>query len=200
MPAKNHDLHGMVPDEAPVALVLIDFINDLEFESGEKLLKPAVRAAQATAALKRKAKALGIPAIYANDNFGRWRSDFRETVTHVLEDGVRGRALAEILKPDDDDYFVLKTKHSAFFATTLELLLQYLGVKRVILTGISGDMCVLLSAADAYMRDLEIHVPQDCIASISAAENRKALEYIARVFKGDTRASAKLDVKKLMRI
>src|SRR3954452_16064411 len=91
MPAKNPDLHGNVPDTSPVALILIDFINDLEFDTGAKLLRPAVRAAQAVAAVKEKARARGIPVIYANDNFGRWRSDFRQTVQHVLEDGVRGQ-------------------------------------------------------------------------------------------------------------
>jgi nicotinamidase-related amidase len=197
MPAKNQDLHGNVPDTSPVALILIDLINDLEFEGGRKLLKPAVRAAAAIAKLKQKARAQGVPVIYANDNFGRWRSDFRETVTHVLEDGVRGQPLAELLQPEHDDYFVLKTKHSAFYATTLELLLQYLKAKRVILTGVSGDMCVLFTAADAYMRDLEILVPEDCIASVSAVENRKALQYMKRVFRADTRASTKLDLKKL---
>lgn len=197
MPAKNSSLHGMVPDNAPVALILIDFINDLEFDNGGRLLKPAVRAAKAVFALRQKARARGIPVIYANDNFGRWRSDFRETVTHVLEDGVRGQPLAQMLKPETDDYFVLKTKHSAFYATTLQLLLQYLDTKRLILTGISADMCVLLTAADAYMRDYELHVPQDCTASISPAENRKALQYIERVFKADTRPSTKLDLARL---
>jgi nicotinamidase-related amidase len=199
MPARNPDLHGNVPDTSPVALILIDFINDLEFEGAEKLLRPAVRAAKAVAALQEKARARGVPIIYANDNFGRWRSDFRETVRHVLEDGVRGQPLAELLSPEREDYFVLKTKHSAFYATTLELLLQYLKTKRVVLTGVSGDMCVLLTAADAYMRDLEIYVPQDCVASISPAEHRKALGYMARVFRADTRVSAKLDLRKLQK-
>ena len=199
MPSKNQDLHGMVPDSSPVVLVLIDFINDLEFGGGAKLLKPAVSAAKAVAALKQKARARKIPIIYANDNFGRWRSDFRETVAHVLNDSVRGQPLAELLKPEPDDYFVLKTKHSAFYATTLELLLHYVKAKRVILTGISGDMCVKLTAADAYMRDLDIHVPADCIASISAKENRRALEYMERVFRADTRPSTKLDLVKLRR-
>ena len=197
MPARNRDLHGNVPDTSPVVVILIDFINDLEFEGGEKLLRPAVRAARAVAGLKEKAKARGIPIVYANDNFGRWRSDFRQTVEHVLEGGVRGQPLARLLQPGGEDYFVLKTKHSAFYATTLELLLQYLKAKRVVLTGLSGDMCVLLTAADAYMRDLEVYVPQDCVASISTAENRKALDYMARVFRADTRASTKLDFRKL---
>lgn len=199
MPAKNQDLHGSVPDASPVALVIIDMINDLEFEGGAKLLRPALVAARAIAALKNKARACGIPVIYANDNFGRWRSDFRQTVAHCLEDDVRGQPLAELLAPDPEDYFVLKSKHSAFYWTSLELLLNYLKAKRVVLTGVTGDMCVLLTAADAFMRDLEIYVPQDCIASISASENRKALHYIERVFHADTRISMKLDLAKLKR-
>lgn len=199
MPAKNQSLHGSVPDSSPVALILIDLINDLEFEGGAKLLKPALRAARAVAALKQKARRRGIPVIYANDNFGRWRSDFRQTVAHCLEDGVRGQPIVELLKPDPEDYFVLKAKHSAFYWTTLELLLDYLKAKRVVLTGISGDMCVLLSAADAFMRDLEVYVPQDCMASISPAENKKALQYMERVFHADIRPSAKLDFAKLQR-
>ena len=199
MAPKNTDLHGNVPDSSPVALVLIDLINDLEFEGGERLLRAAMRTAPRIAALKEKARRLRVPAIYANDNFGRWRSDFREAVGHCLEDGVRGRPLVELLKPGEGDYFVLKVKHSAFFSTTLELLLKYLGAKRVVLTGISADMCVLLTAADAYMRDFEIYVPRDCVASISAVENRKALQYIERVFKADTQPSTKLDLAKLRR-
>jgi nicotinamidase-related amidase len=199
MPAKNHDLHGNVPDTSPVALVLIDLINDLEFEGGDKLLRPALRAGRAIAALKEKARKRGIPVIYANDNFGRWRSDFRETVTHCLEGRVRGRPLVELLKPEREDYFVLKTKHSAFYATTLELLLQYIKAKRLVLTGVSADMCVLLTAADAFLRDYEIYVPRDCTASISAADHRKALQYMERVFDADTRESTRLDLAKLRR-
>jgi nicotinamidase-related amidase len=141
------------------ALLLIDVINDFEFEGAEKLFKPAMRAAARIAALAAKARKRRIPVIYANDNFGRWRSDFREVVEHCLRDGVRGQPLVELLEPQRGDYFVLKPKHSAFFSTTLEMLLEYLEAKRVVLTGISGDQCVLLTAADAYLRDLELFVP-----------------------------------------
>jgi nicotinamidase-related amidase len=199
MPAKNPDLHGNVPDSSPVALLLIDVINDLEFKGGAKLLAPAVRAARRLAALKEKARKRGIPVIYANDNFGRWRSDFREAVRHCLEDGVRGEPLAGLLKPAPDDYFVLKTKHSAFYSTTLELLLDYLKTRHLVVGGFSTDACVLMTAADAYMRDLELTIPRDCVASISPAENRKALQYMARLFDADTRESTRIDFAKLKR-
>ncbi|MGZ5232048.1 MAG: cysteine hydrolase family protein [Burkholderiales bacterium] len=199
MPAKNLDLHGNVPDSSPVVLVLIDVINDLEFDGGDKLLKHALPAARRIASLKANARKRRIPVIYANDNFGRWRSDFRQVVEHCLVDGVSGQAVAEILKPGPEDYFVLKPKHSAFYSTTMDLLLQYLQAKRIVLTGLTGDMCVLFTAADAYLRDYELTVPQDCVASQSAAENRKALQYIARVFKADTRSSTSLDLGRLRR-
>lgn len=199
MPARNRDLHGNVPDRSPVALVLIDVINDFEFEGGDKLLKHALPAAQRIAALKAKARERRIPVIYANDNFGRWRSDFQQVVEHCLTDGVRGQPIAEILKPGAQDYFVLKPKHSAFYSTTMDLLLRYLEAKRVVLAGFTSDMCVLFTAADAYLRDLQINVPEDCVASQSPVENRKALQYIGRVFKADTRSSKALDLAKLRR-
>src|SRR5438552_2706859 len=135
MPAVNRDLHGMVPDAAPVALLLLDVINDLAFDGGERLLATARPAAERIAALKARAKQRGVPAIYVNDNYGRWQSDLQKLVAHCLEDDVPGRALAEILRPDDDDYFVLKPKHSGFYSTTLDVLLDYLGAETVILTG-----------------------------------------------------------------
>lgn len=198
-PRDQSSLHGSAPDSCPVALVLVDMINDLEFDEGARLLEPAVEAARRTAALKRRAREVGIPVIYANDNFGRWRSDFRQVTEHVLHDGVRGRPLAEILHPGDDDYFVLKPKHSAFFATTLDTLLAYLGARRLVLCGFATDICVLFTANDAYMRDLALHVPADCVAANTARQSREALEFMERVLKVDTTPSDALDLAKLLR-
>jgi nicotinamidase-related amidase len=131
---KSEDLYGNAPDESRVALLLIDVINDLEFEGGNELFRTALAAADNIAQLRKRATRAGIPVIYVNDNFGRWRSDFKRIVTHCLEDDVRGRPIAELLSPGDDDYFVLKPKHSGFFSTTLDLLLEYLGVRRLLLT------------------------------------------------------------------
>ena len=148
-----------------MALLLIDVINDLDFPDGESLLRHALPMAHRLAALKARARRAGIPAIYANDNFGRWRSDFKVQVDHCLNDKTRGRPIVELLRPDDDDYFVLKPKHSGFFSTSLDLLLSYLQTKTVILTGIAANICVLFTANDAYMRQLDLIVPSDCVAS-----------------------------------
>ena len=197
MPDQNQDLHGNAPDTASVALLIIDMINDLEFEGGERILDPAVAAAEKIAALRERAREARIPIIYANDNFGRWRSDFTQVVERCLQDGVRGEPLAQLLAPGEDDYFVLKPKHSAFFETTLETLLRYLKVSRLILTGITGDICVLLTASDAYMRDYRLYIPPDCTASLDEMENEHALVYMERVLKACVLESEQLDLAEL---
>jgi nicotinamidase-related amidase len=197
-PAKNPDLHGNVPENSAVALLLIDVINDMDFEGSEPLVRQAPAMGERLAALKTRAKAARIPVVYINDNFGRWQSDFRRLIQHCLEDGVPGEPLVRTLVPDDDDYFVLKPKHSAFFATTLDTLLAYLGAKTLILTGIAGNICILFSANDAYMRDYHLVVPSDCVISNTAEDNAHALRQIEQVLKGDVRVSTELDLDELI--
>jgi nicotinamidase-related amidase len=190
----QRDLHGSAPDQCSVALLLIDWINDLEFDGGEKLLSRALPAARATAALRTRAKQAGVPVVYCNDNFGKWRSDFRSLLDHCLNEEVRGRPIAELLKPDAEDYFVLKPKHSGFYSTTLDLLLAHLGATTLILSGIAGNFCVMFTAHDAYMRDYALFVPRDCLASEAEIDDRQVLEQMAKSCKADTRPAAELDL------
>ena len=197
MPSKNPDLHGNVPDSSPVVLVLIDVINDLEFEGGEALAAQALPMAERLAALTRRAREAGVPVVYVNDNFGKWRSDFRRQLEHVLHDGVRGQRLAELLAPQEDDYFVLKPKHSGFYSTTLDTLLDYLQAHTLILTGLATNSCVLFTASDAYMRDLAIVVPADCVAAQTREEHEHALQQMRVLLKADTRPSSEIDLERL---
>ena len=168
---------------AGTALLLIDVINDLDFEGSEVLVAQAEPMALRLAALKRRATAAGVPSIYINDNFGRWRSDFRQTIAHCTARSSPGRLVSQRLRPTARDYFVLKPKHSAFYDTTLDTLLESLGIRRVILTGIAGNICVLFTANDAYMRDFKV---------FAAADNDYALQQIALVMKGSVAPSQEL--------
>ncbi len=199
MPAKNPDLHGSAPDKSDVVLLLIDVINDLEFEGGEDLLRHAVPMADRIARLQERARREGVPVVYVNDNFGRWRSDLNAQVQHCLEDDVRGRPVVERLRPGDDDYFVLKPKHSGFFSTTLDVLLDYLGARTLVLTGMAANICVLFTANDAYMRDFHLTVPSDCVASNTEEENRHAIEQMRRFLGADVRPSDELKFRELAR-
>ena len=191
--SKTNNLDGNAPDKSAIAIVLIDVINDLEFPEGDQLLETALPAARNIARLKQRARDAKVPIIYVNDNFGRWRSDFKKIVDRCLHSNVRGRPIAELLVPDDDDYFVLKPKHSGFFSTTLDLLLEYLGVRTLIVTGFAGNNCVLFTANDAYMRDYRVIVPADCIASNTPAENENALRQMHQVLKADIKPSTEID-------
>ena len=148
--------------------------------------------AAAFSKLKARAKKAGIPAIYANDNFGRWRSDFPRLVQYCLGQEIRGKPIVAQLAPDPDDYFVLKPKHSAFYQTNLDILLNYLGVNTLILTGMAADICVLFTANDAYMRDLNLIVPPDCVASEQTEQNRLVLKLMQRVLKAEIKPSRKI--------
>lgn len=197
MSCNKSDLNNNAPDSSGAALLIIDMINDLEFPGGDLIFEPALSAAKNIAILRKRAQKVGIPVIFANDNFGRWRSNFNEAIEHCLNDNVRGKPLAETLRPGPDDYFILKPKHSAFYATPLQLLLQHLNCRRLILCGISGSMCVQFTAVDAYVRDFELVVPRDCTASNTEEENQQSLRYVADILGADTTVSSELDLQQL---
>jgi len=178
-----------------IALLIIDVLNDMEFEEGKQLFKQALPMARKIAALKRRASAAQVPIIYVNDNFGHWRSDLKKQISHCLIDGVRGEPIARLLVPDHSDYFVLKPKSSAFFGTTLHTLLQYLEVRTLILTGLAADVCILFTAHDAHLRDYEIIVPSDCVASNTLPETRMALANMKKAAHAVICKSAAIDFK-----
>jgi nicotinamidase-related amidase len=189
---KPRDPHGVAPEESPLVLLLVDVINDFDFGSGRDLLKYALPAARRIAALKKRLRRRGIPAIYVNDNFGRWRSDFRHQVDHCVREECLGAPVARLLIPSDDDYFVLKPKHSGFYSTSLDVLLAYLGARKLVITGFAADICVLYTSNDAYMRDYEIVVPSDCIASESLEARRATCQQMKRFLHADVRPSRSL--------
>jgi nicotinamidase-related amidase len=197
LPAKNSDLHGSAPDQSSVALLIIDMISDFAFEGGDELLAQALPIAPVLRALKARARAAGIPVVYANDNYGRWQSDLDRLIENATRPDSAGRELVEQLLPAGDDYFVLKPKHSAFYSTTLGTLLQYLGTKTLILTGTAANMCILFTASDAYMRDYFLVVPEDCVASAAAEDTRTALHLMRKVLEVDTTPSDRLDLEAL---
>ena len=186
----------MTSPPAESCLLIIDMINPFTFPDAERVLPFALKAATRIAQLKERARREGIPTIYVNDNFGKWRHDFRSLVARCLKASCNGHPIVELLRPDEEDYVILKPKHSGFFATPLELLLKALESRHLILTGIAGDSCVLYTAADAHMRDFTLHVPEDCTASIEPSANRLALEHMKSNLKVDTGLSQNLFLQK----
>ena len=171
--AESHVKH-----KSPIALLLIDVVNHFEFEDGPAILRHALPIAPNLARLKKRARSAGVPVIYVNDNFGRWRSDARKVVAHCLRPECAGKPFVEAICPDEDDYCVLKPMHSAFYQTPLEALLRHLGAHELVLAGIATNSCVLCTVHDAKMRDFKVTVVSDCCAARSEKEHKQAIAHI----------------------
>jgi nicotinamidase-related amidase len=189
---KPRDPHGVAPERSRTVLLLVDVVNDFDFPEGAKLLRFAVAAARRIASLKHRLRKRGVPSIYVNDNFGRWQSDFKKQFERCLSGESPGATVARLLVPAEDDYFVLKPKHSGFYSTSLDVLLSYLGAEKLIITGFATDICVLFTANDAYMRDYEVAVPRDCTAAETADAWRRACAHMKRFLHADIRPSSSI--------
>lgn len=190
--AESEGKHS-IAQQAPAsdtALLIVDMISDWQFPDAERLLPGARTIAPRIAALKGRCRAAGVPVIYANDNRGRWRSDFRRVVQGSLD--ARGADITRVLMPDDDDYFLLKPKHSAFFCTPLELLLEDLKVRRLLLTGVASDQCIAITADDARMRNYDVVAPADCIATQGEERQARALAHFEEALCVPTTASGEV--------
>lgn len=178
------------------ALLLIDVISDFEFEDGDELLRRALPMARKLAALKKRAKDARVPVVYVNDNFGKWQEDFKTMAERHMRPAAKGRKVVSLLAPEPDDYYVLKPHRSAFYSTTLELLLRELRSTTLIITGITTDICIIFSANDAYMRGFDLHIPRDCVAAVKPSHTRQAMGFIERVLKADVRPSTGITFRK----
>lgn len=174
------------------AILLVDVINHMVFPGGELLAEQAAPIAERIVKLRRAAHHAGVPVIYANDNFGNWKWTSRDLVKFCMKRTQRGAKFTRELAPTSRDYFVLKAKNSAFYCTSLDPLLESLEVKTLIIVGLTADNCVLFTAHDAYLRELKVKVPRDCVASQTAAGTKRALEQLADAVKADTRPSTAL--------
>lgn len=180
-------------ESSAVAVLLIDVINAFDFPDSNGIVQAAARAAPRILALRERAHLAGIPVIYVNDNFGQWRSDFRTTISACSASNKPGHQVARLLVPAERDYFVLKPRHSAFYCTALEVLLERLGVRTLVLVGFATNICVLYTASDAHMRGYGVVVPRDCTASNSQELTDQALEQMRMVTGARVSDSLELD-------
>nr|WP_315379452.1 isochorismatase family cysteine hydrolase [uncultured Sphingomonas sp.] len=171
---------------AAAALLIIDMINTFDFKGGEDLRARAEAIAGPILQLRDAFDAADLPTVYVNDNFGEWHSEKSRLIAKAFDGAADGLAR---IKPRDCDYFVLKPQFSGFYATNLPVLLPKLGVRRLVLTGVATDICVLFTAGDAHMRDYALWVPEDAVATQDDDRGRWALEIIAQSMGADIAAT-----------
>ncbi|WP_434031213.1 isochorismatase family cysteine hydrolase [[Pseudomonas] boreopolis] len=167
----------MSPPRAPSrpALLVIDMIGRFDFPEAEAMAASVRKATQAIAALLEVCRRRQVPVIFANDNFAQWKVDFRGLIASARESGGLGLEVADRLHPTEDDYYVLKPKHSAFLATPLPVLLAKLQVGMLYLSGMTADSCVLATALDGNAREYRVRVIRQAVAGLSGPL-RQAME------------------------
>ncbi len=193
---RAHDPQGLAPDRSDTVLIVLDLISDFDFEDGAKIARAALGVAKRIAALRERATAAKVPVIFVNDQIGRWQSDFPGLVPHCGHAGSRGAAIVRTIAPGASDYCVLKPKHSGFFATALDTLLELHRREAPRADGRLEHQCVLFTANDAYVRDLAVIIPRDCISARVARDTRLALRYFETALGADTRPSTALRFKR----
>jgi len=191
------DNHGDKPAPDPsrgpgAALIIIDMISDMAFDEAPDMAGCAINVARAIRRLRTTASRAGLPVIYVNDNFGEWTSERSRLIRRCEKAGEVPRQIINIIRPRKSDLFIIKPRHSGFYATNLQALLPRMGVSRLILTGMATEMCVLFTAADAHMRDYRLWVPEDCVAGASRQSHDFALDVLERHFDAEVRPAASL--------
>jgi nicotinamidase-related amidase len=175
------------------ALLILDMVSEFRYPDARRVLRGARRPAHAIARLKARARAANVPVIYVNDTAGKWESDARAFVQRCKGPTALGREVVELIEPNlDQDYFMFKPRHSAFFGTPLQSLLEELGISRLVLTGTMSHQCVLFTAMDAHVREYELIVPADCVGATSPKETRYALFIAGRALNASTPLSARV--------
>lgn len=148
-----------------VAVLVIDMMNTYKHEDAEPLAESVAKIVDPLADLILRARGRDdIDVIFVNDNYGDFSADFNDIVNAALA-GARPDLVSPVA-PDEDSLRVLKVRHSAFYASSLDYLLGRRKAERLIVTGQVTEQCILYSALDAYVRHFSFVIPPDCVASI----------------------------------
>lgn len=171
--------NGQVMMMDPTALLVIDMINPYDHKDADRLAAGVeTMVAPLNGLLGRARGRDDVRVLYVNDNYGDFSATRHDLLTRAL-DGHRPD-LVEPIVPSDDCAFLPKVRHSAFYATPLEYLLQREHVSSVILTGQVTEQCILYTALDAYVRHLAIKIPRDAVAHIDPELGEAALHMMER--------------------
>jgi nicotinamidase-related amidase len=175
-------------DGGRTALLVIDMLNPYDHPDADQLAHSAAEAVPRIGELIERARSEDVPVVYVNDNYGDWNSSSEE----LAEKAISGEHpdLVRPLLPPEGSSFVIKARHSVFYGTPLEYLLDAMQVERLVLAGQVTEQCILYSALDAYVRHFEVVVPRDAVAHIHSHLADAALELMERNMSADVADAA----------
>ena len=160
-------------------LLAVDLFDDFGHEHGERLLQSLRRRREGFTDALEGARERRLPVVFANDTWGVWDGDARGLVERALA-GPGGEVLTSLV-PRPHEAFVVKRRYSAFDLTPLELVLEQLRVERILLVGMTTEMCVAQTAIDARERGFKVTVVTDACATVDERLESTALDYLEAV-------------------
>lgn len=168
--------------KSTTAILVIDMLNDfvlkgapLEVQRARQIV-PAIKKRLARAAREH------VPVIYVCDKHRKDDPEFKVWPKHAVN-GSSGSEIIADLKPRSRDYIIDKTTYSAFYRTKLEKHLKKLGTKKIVITGLVTEICVLYTSMEACLRGFQVEVPEDCVAGMTDSDHRFALRQIEKYHK-----------------
>jgi nicotinamidase-related amidase len=173
-----------------VAVLALDLISDFDFPDGARVRRALEAHAPAICRLLERARRARVPVIHALDNIGLWRSDAPGLIARCSDSRRPGSALVRSLTPAPVDEIILKPRHSAFYGTPLEALLDDHSIGTLILIGVSAESCVWMTACDAHTRGFALVVPRETLVGISNKALRATLTGLEDVLGARVPASA----------
>jgi nicotinamidase-related amidase len=150
------------------ALVVIDVQRKYSSGVGPLAVADGPSLVERLAGFARTARARGVPVIWVTREALPGRSMGAATDAAFDASLFHGDAAAldDGLGAMPSDIFVVKPRQSAFYGTDLEVVLRAHGVRRVVLTGVTTNICVQATAQDARARDLAVVVVADLTACL----------------------------------
>lgn len=163
------------------ALIVVDMQKDFCYPEGRlfggdhisKIFEPLSE-------VVKKARS-SMPVIFTQDWHRKDDPEFRIWPEHCVAE-TEGAEIIDEIETGEGDYFVRKRRYSAFFGTDLDLILRELEIKKLYITGVMTNICVLHTAGDAVLRGYDVSVIKDCTAAITDYEYEYALKHMESVF------------------
>lgn len=176
------------------ALLVLDLINDLVHPDGKLAAMGPLEHATSRGVLGRtavaidRARAAGVPVVYAVIGFSPSRADFPEEspLFGVVRDdrrptlGTWGTRVHDDVSPAEGESIVVKHRVSPFYGTQLEMLLRRRQVDTLMLAGVTTDLVVLSTTREGHDRDYRIEVLEDATATSNQELHEAALKVIGR--------------------
>ncbi|MBO0656450.1 isochorismatase family protein [Streptomyces triculaminicus] len=164
------------------AVLLVHDLQNYFLDAFQADASPVTELLANVARLKKDCARLGVPVVYSAQPGGQSAAERglqQDFWGPGLPDDPRAKAIADAVAPAEEDTVLTKWKYSAFVRTDLAERMAALGRDQLIIVGVYAHIGVMMSACDAWMRDIQPFLVADAVADFSPEDHATALRWAA---------------------